>query len=292
MNENDWLAQRFESHRPRLRAVAFRMLGSISEADDAVQDAWLRLSRSDAAAINDLEGWLITAVARACLDVLRVRRSRREGPLAGHVPEPIVSRESGIDPEQAALLGDAVGLALLVVLDTLTPAERLAFVLHDVFAIPFGEIAPIVGRTPAATRQLASRARRRVRGAPVPDGDLRRQRAVVDAFFAAARAGDFDALLGLLDPDVVIRADFGGLPGGSRVFRGARAVAEGTLSYARFTQFGRPALVNGAAGIVAVHAGRRYSVTGFTVRQGKIVEIDILADPARLERLDLAGLDA
>jgi RNA polymerase sigma factor (sigma-70 family) len=289
--DGEWLAQRFETHRTRLRAVGYRMLGSVSEADDAVQEAWLRLSRSDATTIADLEGWLITVVARVCMDELRSRRSRREDHLAGPLPEPLVSRDGELDPEQAALLGDAVGLALLVVLDTLAPAERLAFVLHDVFAVPFDEIAPIVDRTPAATRQLASRARRRVRGAPVPDADLKGQRAVVDAFFAAARAGDFEALLALLDPDVVVRADLGAVLGGSREVRGARAVAQETLAFAQFTEFGRPALVNGAVGIVAARAGRPYSVVGFTVRRGKIVQIDILADQARLRQLDLAGLD-
>jgi RNA polymerase sigma factor (sigma-70 family) len=287
---DDWLAERFESHRLRLRAVAYRMLGSVTEADDAVQEAWLRLSRSDTRRIDDLEGWLITVVARVCLDVLRTRRTRREAPLETRVPEPIVSSEDGIDPEQAALLGDAVGMALLVVLEQLGPMERVAFVLHDVFAVPFGEIAPIVGRTPAAARKLASRARRRVRGAPVPDADLKSQRAVVDAFFAAAQAGDFQALLAVLDPDVVVRADFGALPGGSREVRGARYVAEQTIGYAQFTGFGRPALVNGAVGIVAAEDGRRYSVVGFTVRRGQIVEIDILADPQRLRRLDLTAL--
>jgi RNA polymerase sigma factor (sigma-70 family) len=291
MGEDDWLAQRFEDHRARLRAVAFRMLGSISEADDAVQGAWLRLSRSDASRIHNLDGWLVTVVARVCLDVLRARRSGREVPFGPRVPEPIVSREGSLDPEQAALLGDAVGLALLVVLDTLAPAERLAFVLHDVFAVPFDEIAPIVGRTPVATRQLASRARRRVRGAPVPDADLDRQRAVVDAFFAAAREGDFEALLAVLDPDVLVRADFGVLGGGTREVRGARAVAEQTLTFAQFTRFGRPALVNGAAGIVAAEPGRPYSVMSFIIRGGKVAEIDILADPMRLQQLDLADLD-
>jgi RNA polymerase sigma-70 factor (ECF subfamily) len=291
MDESTWLAQRFERHRTRLRAVAYQMLGSVSEADDAVQEAWLRLNRTDANGIMDLEGWLITAVARVCLDRLRWRRSRQERPLAGHVPEPIVSREDGAHPEHAALLGDAIGLALLVVLDTLAPAERLAFVLHDVFGMPFAEIAPLVGRTTSATRQLASRARRRVRQAPVPDPDLGRQRAVVDAFFAATRAGDFDALLAVLDPDVIVRADFGALPGERREVRGAQSVAEQTLNFARFTAFGRPALVNGAVGVVAAQRGMRYAVMGFTVRDERIVEIDILADPARLQHLDLAGLD-
>lgn len=291
MDEHHWLALRFQQHRTRLRAVAYRMLGSVNEADDAVQDAWLRLARSDTAGIRDLEGWLVTVVARVCLDRLRWRRSRREDPLEPHLPEPIVTREENLDPEHAALIGDAVGLALLVVLDTLTPAERLAFVLHDVFAVPFDEIAPLVDRSSEATRQLASRARRRIRAAPVPDTDLPRQRAVVDAFFAAARAGDFAALMELLDPDVVVRADLGAEAGGWREVRGAKAVAEETITFAQFTLFARPALVNGAAGIIAAQHGRTYSVAGFTVSGGKIVEIDILADPDRLQRLDLAGLE-
>jgi RNA polymerase sigma-70 factor (ECF subfamily) len=289
LDERRLLAQRFEGHRPRLRAVAYRMLGSISEADDAVQEAWLRLDRTDASTIKDLEGWLITVVARVCLDALRARRSRHE--LSVRVPEPLVSPDGETDPEHAAILGDALGLALLVVLDELAPAERLAFVLHDVFGVQFDQIAPMVDRSTAATRQLASRVRRRVRGAPVPDADLERQRAVVDAFFAAARACDLKALLAVLDPDVVVRADFGALPGGSREVRGARAVAEQTLDFTQFTRYARPALVNGAVGVIGAEPGRPYSVVGFTVRLDKIVEIDILADPARLRHLDLAGLD-
>jgi RNA polymerase sigma factor (sigma-70 family) len=293
MDEADWLAQRFESHRTRLRAVAYRMLGSISEADDAVQEAWLRLSRSDAPAIDNLEGWLMTVIARVCLDQLRARRSRREAPVADGMPEPLVSRDAAIDPEQAVLLGDAVGLALLIVLETLGPAERLAFVLHDVFGVSFEEIAPIVDRTPTAARQLASRARRRVRAAPVPDVDVGRQRTVVDAFFVAARGGDFEALLAVLDPDVVVRADFGARRGGWQEVRGARAVAEQALHYdRRFLEFGRPALVNGAAGVVAAGDGRVYSVMAFTVARDRIVEIDIVANPARLRHLDLADLGA
>ena len=294
MDERDWLAERFEDHRVHLRAVAYRMLGSLSEADDAVQEAWLRLSRSDTRAIENLGGWLTTVVARVSLNVLRSRKSRREESLGVHVPEPIVSRKDGIDPEHEALLADSVGLALLVVLDMLAPAERLAFVLHDMFAVPFDEIAPIVGRSPTAARQLASRARRRVRGAaPVPDADLARQREVVDAFLAAARHGDFDALLAVLDPDVVLRADRGAVPrGASRVIRGARAVAEQAVTFSQLAGFARPALVNGAAGIVAFDThGRPFSVMGFTVTLGKIAEIDILADPARLSQLDLAVLD-
>jgi RNA polymerase sigma-70 factor (ECF subfamily) len=293
MDEHDWLTERFEEHRTHLRAVAYRMLGSLSEADDAVQEAWLRLSRTDTSDVHNLGGWLTTVVARVCLDMLRARTSRREEPLGVHVPEPIVSPEDGLDPEQQALLAEGVGLALLVVLETLGPAERLAFVLHDMFGMPFEEIAAIVGRSPTAARQLASRARRRVQGsAPVPDPDLGQQRAVVDAFFAAARAGDFEALVAVLDPDVVVRADFGAMPGSpSRELRGARAVAEQALIFSRLSPFLRPALVNGAAGVVVAPQGRPFSVMGFTVRDGKIVEIDILADPERLRRLDLAILD-
>ena len=291
MDKDEWLAKRFEENRGHLRAVAYRMLGSLTEADDAVQEAWLRLSRSDTSGIENLGGWLTTVVARVCLDVLRSRKSRREEPLDVHVPDPIVSREDGFDPEREALLAGSVGLALLVVLEMLAPAERLAFVLHDIFAVPFDEIAPIMGRTPAAARQLASRARRRVRGSvPVPDADLARQRKVVDAFLAAARNRDFDALLAILDPDVVLRADRGAVPpGASRVLRGARAVAEQALAFAGLVGITRPALVNGAAGIVAFDLhGRPFSVMGFTVTRERIFEIDILADPARLSRLDLA----
>src|SRR5262245_19472399 len=294
MAENDWLAQRFEENRRHLRAVAYRMLGSLSEADDAVQEAWLRLSRSDAGDIENLGGWLTTVVARLCLDMLRSRKSRREESLDAHVPDPIISREGGISPEQEALVADSVGLALLVVLETLAAAERLAFVLHDMFAVPFAEIAAIVGRSPAASRQLASRARRRVQGAaPVPDADLTRQRELVDAFLAAARGGNFEALLAVLDPDVVVRADRGAVPpGASREVRGARAVAEQALHFSRLVEFAQPVLVNGAAGIISwLPGGQPFSVMGFTVRGGKIVEIDILADPERLRRLDLAFLD-
>jgi RNA polymerase sigma factor (sigma-70 family) len=293
MAEYDILAEGFEEKRTKLRAVAYRMLGSISEADDAVQEAWLRLSRSYTGEIENLGGWLTTVVASVCLDMLRSRRSRREEPLGLHVPDPIVSRADGIDPEHEALLSDSVGLALLVVLETLSPTERLAFVLHDMFGVPFEEIAPIVGRSPAASRQLASRARRRVRGAaPAPDADLSRQREVVDAFLAAARDGDFDTLLAVLDPDVVLRADSGAvLAGRSREVRGARAVAEQALTFSRLAPFVQPALVNGAAGVVVAPRGRLFAVMGFTVRGGKIVEIDILADPARLSRLDVSVFD-
>ncbi|HZD73373.1 MAG TPA: sigma-70 family RNA polymerase sigma factor, partial [Actinomycetota bacterium] len=254
MYERDWLADRFEEHRSNLRAVAYRMLGSLAEADDAVQEAWLRLSRADAKGVQNLGGWLTTVVGRVCLDMLRSRGSRREEPLGAHVPDPIVSLGKRLDPEHEALLADSIGLALLVVLQTLAPAERLAFVLHDMFDVPFHQIAPILQRSPAAARQLASRARRRVKGAaPVPDVDLARQQAVVGAFLAATRGGDFGALLAVLDPDVVARADAGAVPAGvSRVIRGASAVAEQALAFAqRLGPFARPALVNGAAGIVA-----------------------------------------
>ena len=297
MDEQDWLAKRFEEHRSHLRAVAYRMLGSISEADDAVQEAWLRLSRSETSGVENLGGWLTTVVGRVCLDMLRSRTSRRVVPLGEslgtRVPEPLVSRADGIDPEHEALLADSVGLALLVVLETLTPAERLAFVLHDMFSVPFEEIAPVVGRSPTAARQLASRARRRVQGeAHVPDADLATQREVVDAFLAASRDGDFDTLLAVLDPDVVLRIDGGAVRAGlSREVRGARAVAEQTLTFSRLSPFVRPALVNGAAGVVVAPRGRPFSVMGFTIRGGKIVEVDILADPARLSRLDVSVFD-
>ena len=293
MDEHEWLAERFEEHRTHLRAVAYRMLGSLSEADDAVQESWLRLSRSDASDIENLGGWLTTVVARVCLNMLRSRETRREEPMSAYVPDPIVSRVGELAPDDEVLLADSVGLALLVVLETLAPAERLAFVLHDMFAVPFDEIAPMVGRSPTAARQLASRARRRVQGAAaVPDPDLDRQREVVDAFFAAARDGDFDALVAVLHPDVVLRSDGGAVrPGASFVMRGAREVAESALSFARMSPFVRPALVNGAAGVVVAPHGRPFSVMGFTVRDGKIVEIDGIADPERLQKLDLAGLD-
>jgi RNA polymerase sigma factor (sigma-70 family) len=291
MNGHDWLAERFEAHRAHLRAVAYRMLGSLSEADDAVQEAWLRLSRSEVSGIENLGGWLTTVVARVCLNQLRSRNSRREQPLGVHMPDPVVSRADGVNPEHEALLADSVGLALLVVLDTLTPAERLAFVLHDMFAVPFDQIAPIVGSSPAAARQLASRARRRVQqAAPTPDADLTRQRAVVDAFFAASRNGDFAALVAVLDPDVVLRSDGGpSRPGASAVIHGGLTVAEQALTFARLSPFVRPALVNGAAGVVVAPHGRPFSVMGFTVRNGEIVAIDVLADPTRLRQLDLAA---
>ncbi len=291
MDEQDWLAEQFEAKRTHLRAVAYRMLGSLSEADDAVQEGWLRLSRSDTSGVENLGGWLTTVVARVCLDMLRSRKSRAEVHLDAHVPDPILSRADGIDPEHEALLADSVGLALLVVLDTLAPAERLAFVLHDMFAVPFDEIASIVGRSPTAARQLASRARRRVQGGrTVPDADLTRQREVVDAFLAAARGGDFDALLAVLDPDVVLRADHAAVPSdASTEVRGAAAVAKrAAQGGARAAQ---PALVNGAVGVVVAPSGRLLMVLGFTITHGKIVEIDVVADPARLRHLDLAVLN-
>jgi RNA polymerase sigma factor (sigma-70 family) len=291
MDERDWLTERFEEQRPRLRAVAYRMLGSLSEADDAVQEAWLRLSRTDTSEVENLGGWLTTVVARVSLNMLRSRKVRREEPLGVHVPEPIIDRADGINPEHEALLADSVGLALLVVLETLSPAERLAFVLHDIFAVPFDEIAPIVDRSPEAARQLASRARRRVQSEnTVPDADLATQRRVVDAFFAGPRDGDFEALVEVLDPDVVLRADLGPA-GGSREVRGARAVAGQALFYSRLGLLVQPALVNGTAGAVSILDGQPFSIGGVTVKGGKIVEIDILADPERLRLLDLTILD-
>jgi RNA polymerase sigma factor (sigma-70 family) len=291
MDEREFLAQRFEEHRTRLRAVAYRMLGSLNEADDAVQEAWLRLNRTDTSEVENLGGWLTTVVARVSLNMLRSRRVRREEPLGVPMPEPIVDRADGVDPEHEALLADSVGLALLVVLETLSPPERVAFVLHDIFAVPFDEIAPIVDRSPDAARQLASRARRRVEGEQtVPDADLGAQRRVVDAFLAAAREGDFEGLLEVLDPDVVLRRDIAPLGGAGEV-RGARAVAGQALAYTRFGALMRPALVNGAVGAVAILDGEAFAVGAFTVSGGKIVEIDILADPQRLSRLDLTILD-
>jgi RNA polymerase sigma-70 factor (ECF subfamily) len=291
MDEYDRLTERFEEHRSHLRAVAYRMLGSLSEADDAVQETWLRLSLADTSEVENLGGWLTTVVSRVCLNRLRARKSRREEPLEVYVPDPLVSRDE-TDPEHEAHLVDSVGLALLVVLETLAPAERLAFVLHDMFAVPFDEIAAIVGRSPTAARQLASRARRRVQGAATPDVDLTRQREVVDAFFAAARDGDFDALVAVLDPDVVLRSDGGvARPAVSVVVSGAAAVAERALTFARLSPFVRPALVNGAAGVVVAPGGRPLSVMAFTVSGGKIVEIDSVADPERLRNLDLPVLD-
>ena len=291
MEERDWLAERFEQHRTRLRAVAYRMLGSLSEADDAVQEAWLRLNRIDADEVENLGGWLTTVVARISLNMLRSRKARREEPLAGRLPDPLIDRADGIDPEHEALLADSVGLALLVVLETLSPSERLAFVLHDVFAVPFDEIAPIVDRSPEAARQLASRARRRVRAErTVPDADLETQREVIDAFLAAAREGDFDRLVAVLDPDVVLRQDFGPV-GGSREIRGAAAVAGQARGYAQMGLEIRPALINGVAGAVAFRDGQPFSIGAVTVRNGKIVGLDFLADPERLRQLDLTMLD-
>jgi RNA polymerase sigma factor (sigma-70 family) len=293
MDENEWLADRFEDHRAHLRAVAYRMLGSLTEADDAVQDTWLRLSRSGADGVENLGGWLTTIVARVCLNMLRARTTRREEALGVHLPDPVISPQGVLQPDEEAVLADSVGLALLVVLDTLSPAERLAFVLHDMFQLPFEEIAPMVGRSPTAARQLASRARRRVRGAelPAPDPDLARQRDVVDAFFLAARGGDFDALVALLDPEVVLRADFGaGRPAASRVVRGPAAVARQALVGAIPGAELHDALVNGAAGVVVTVAGRPLAVLGFTVAEGRILEIDAIADPDRVRRIAVAVL--
>jgi RNA polymerase sigma factor (sigma-70 family) len=290
MDEQTWLAERFEEHRARLRAVAYRMLGSLSEADDAVQEAWLRLSRSDADEIENLGGWLTTVVARVSLNMLRSRTRRGEEPLAARLPDPIVDPADGTSPEHEALLADSVGLALLIVLDTLSPAERLALVLHDMFAVPFDEIAPIVDRSPEAARQLASRARQRLQGErTAPDPDLARQREVVEVFLAATREGDFEALMAVLDPDVVVRADLG--RGVTRELRGARAFASQAQAVSRLGLVVQTALINGAIGIVTTRDGLPFSVAGVTVREGKIVEIDFLADPQRLATLDLAILD-
>ena len=297
MDEHDWLADRFEEHRGHLRAVAYRMLGSVSEADDAVQEAWLRLSRADTSNVENLGGWLTTVVGRISLDMLRSRTSRREEPLDAQVPERTVSRADSGDPEQEALLADSVGLALLVVLETLAPPERLAFVLHDMFAVPFDEIAPIVGRSADAARQLASRARRRVHGVSeregadlVPDVELSRQRDVVDAFLTAARGGDFGALLAVLDPDVVLRTDRAARrPGMPAEIRGAATVAEQAVRGR--ARAARPVLVNGAVGVVVAPRGRLLMVLDFTIEDGKIVAIDAIADPERVRQLDLAMLD-
>jgi RNA polymerase sigma factor (sigma-70 family) len=294
MTEPDWLAEGFEKNRARLRAVAYRMLGSLAEADDAVQEARLRLSQSDTGAIDNLSALLTTIVVRVCLNVLRTRKTRREEPIDVYVPDPVISRIDGTSPEDAALLADSVGLALQVVLDTLGPAERLAFVLHDMFDLPYEQIAPMVGRSPATARQLASRARRRVRAADVqaPDPDIGRQREVVDAFFAASHRGDFDALVAVLDPDVVLRSDGGtAIPEVSLVLRGAAAVARHGIAIHHPAAVIRPALVNGAAGAVVTVGGQPAAVVGFTVSRGKIVEIDAIADPERLLRLDLAVID-
>ncbi|MDF2744867.1 MAG: putative polymerase sigma factor [Actinomycetia bacterium] len=286
MDDRDWLAERFEAHRPHLRAVAYRMLGSAAEADDAVQETWLRASRAGADEVDNLGGWLTTVVARVCLNQLRSRRSRPEAPLDDQAAE---LADGAADPEAEAVLADAVGPALLVVLDTLSPAERLAFVLHDLFAVPFGEIAEILGRSEAAARQLASRARRRVQGAEAPEGDRARQRLVVEAFLAASRKGDFEALLRLLDPRVVARADAAAVAAGAEAeVRGARAVAGTFVGRARFA---RPALVEGAVGAVWAPGGRPRVVFAFTVSDGRVAEIRLLADPERLAELDLVPLD-
>ncbi|MFV2173646.1 sigma-70 family RNA polymerase sigma factor [Actinomadura sp. LOL_016] len=299
MDERDLLAERFEEHRTHLKAVAYRMLGSLAEADDAVQEAWLRLARTDGDDIGNLGGWLTTVVGRVCLDMLRTRRMRGETPLEARLPDPVVGEEflgaERQDPERQAMLADSVGLALLVVLESLNPAERLAFVLHDMFGMPFEEIAPIVDRTPAAARKLASRARQRVQGsAPAPDPDPVARRRVVDAFLSAAHGGDIEGLLAVLDPDVVLRADAGTLlPGGMRVVRGAREVAGQAPTFRRMAtaSVSRPALVNGAAGLVNTIDGELISIMSFTISEQKIVAIDILSDPERLARIDLAALD-
>ena len=289
MNDQDWLAESFEANRAHLRGIAFRMLGSLTEADDAVQEAWIRMSRTDTSDVANLRAWLTTVVGRVCLNMLRSRRTRREASLETHLPDPIMSPEAG-DPEHEALLGDSVGLALLVVLDSLTPAERVAFVLHDVFAVPFDEIAPIVGRTPTAARQLASRARRRVQGAPVPDVDLDGQWVVVDAFLAASREGDFERLLAVLDPEVVVRSDGGAArPSLVSLVRGAHAVAKQAMLFRRFAETSTRVLVNGIPGGVAwAPDGSPFAVLALTVKGGRIVAIDVLADPDRLGQLDLS----
>lgn len=289
MDDDTWLSERFEEHRSHLRAVAYRMLGSTAEADDAVQEAWLRVSRGGVDGVDNLGGWLTTVVSRVCLNVLRSRSARREEPLSIHVPDPVVELEDHRNPERETLLADSVGVALLVVLDAMSPAERLAFVLHDLFALPFDEIAQVLGRSPEATRQLASRARRRVQGeAPMPDTDLARQRQVVDAFFAAARDGDFDALLAVRDPDVVARSDGGTVRAAlSSVVRGPAAVASRAITYANPEAVLVPATVNGGAGVVVQVAGKAVSVMAFTVSAGRIVEIDSLVDPDRVARLGL-----
>ncbi|MEW2488511.1 RNA polymerase sigma factor SigJ [Streptomyces sp. NPDC048411] len=298
MDENEFLAARFEENRTHLKAVAYRMLGSLSEAEDAVQEAWIRLSRSDDRQIDNLGGWLTTVVGRVCLDMLRSRRSRREEPLEagtpdGHTPDPVLGPQPGSDPEQQALIADSVGLALLVVLETLDPAERLAFVLHDMFAVPFDEIGRIVDRTPAAARQLASRARRRVRGVdPAPDPDLSRRREVVEAFLVAARGGDFDALVTVLDPDVVARSDSGaGGVGAPSLVRGAASVARQAMMFAPFARSSQMALVNGALAVISTREGQRFSVMRFTIERGRVTELYVINDPARLPELDLTVLN-
>jgi RNA polymerase sigma factor (sigma-70 family) len=291
MDERDWLAERFQEHRPRLRAVAYRMLGSTSEADDAVQEAWIRLSRSNAGEIDNLEAWLVTVVGRVALNMLRSRKTRREEPLDGHLPDPIVDRADGIDPEHEALLADSVGLALLVVLETLTPAERLAYVLHDMFSVPFDEIGAILDRSPDAARQLASRGRRRIRGADTtPDADPPAQQEVVEAFLAAARDGDFDALVAVLDPDIVLREDTGS--GTIVEVRGAENVARRASAFSQLGLVVRPALVNGAAGWVSLLDGEVFAIAALTQQNGRIATMDILLDRPRLARLDLTDFDS
>jgi len=289
----DWLAEQFEQHRAHLRAVAYRMLGSASAAEDAVQESWIRFGRTDVSAVENLRAWLTTVVSRVCLDMLRTRASRREDSLETHVPDPVVTRADA-DPESDAMLADSVGLALLVVLEALEPAERLAFVLHDVFGMAFDEIAPIVDRSPAAARQLASRARRRVQSrAPDADHDVRQQRRVVDAFLAAVRNADFEALVAVLDPDIVLRADGGAAKGMSRLMRGAEAVASQATSFSRLGLSSEIVLVNGNIGVVSrLPDGRVFSVVGFTIASGKVVEMDILADPERLSRIDLSAIES
>jgi RNA polymerase sigma-70 factor, ECF subfamily len=290
VDQQEWLAGQFEEARPHLRAVAYRMLGSLSEAEDAVQDAWLRVGRADTSEVENLRAWLTTIVARISLNMLRTRGTRREGPLDVRLPDPIIDPADGTDPEHEALLADAVGLALLVVLETLTPAERLSFVLHDMFAVPFEDIAPIVDRSPEATRQLASRARRRVRGAdPVPDADVDAQWEVVEAFLAAARDGDFDALVAVLDPDVELRAD-GGLTGITQHIRGAETVAGQAIAFRRFNLTMRRALVNGAAGMISFRDGRPFSLCALTIKDGRIAKMNFLTDPERLAALDFTVL--
>ena len=293
MDQQEWMTERFEQQRARLRGVAYRMLGSLSDADDAVQEAWLRLNRVDAGEVENLGGWLTTVVARVCLDILRSRKSRREEPMDADAPEPIASGAYAADPEQEALLADSVGLALLVVLDTLAPAERLAFVLHDLFGVSFDDIAPIVQRSPAAARQLASRARRRVRGtAGVSATDLTGQREVIDRFLAALRAGDVEGLVAVLDPDLVVRVDAAAATSGQPVeVRGARTWATGAVAFTRAAQATQPALVNGSVGLVLAPGGRLSRVLSITIAGGRIARIDIIADPARLRALDLAVLE-
>ena len=292
MDKHDWLAERFETERPHLRAVAYRMLGSLAEAEDAVQETWLRLNRSDTSAISNLGGWLTTAVARVCLNMLHAQKTRREESLDMSVPEPLTRAFGGIDPEEEAELADSVGLALLVVLETLAPAERLAFVLHDIFAVPFDEIAPLVERSEAAARQLASRARRRVRGAArEADSDLTVNREVVNAFLAASRGGDFDALLAVLDPDIVFRADPVAVSrGAAGEIHGAVAVAQQVIGRRRWTWFAQPVLVDGTVGLVVAPRGHLALLVRLTIKRGKIAALDALADPAHLHRLHLAVL--